>query len=120
MGSLITEPEDWLYFSFHPYAGFDFREVEHGLFEQFAIRDEKHVDLFQGYFHTSPDLAELSSKDLYRAHPTEPGLWRFEGRTDDLIVLSSGEKLHPIGFEEIVNRHTAVAASLLVSCQRIP
>ncbi|KAL8788421.1 MAG: hypothetical protein Q9195_007300 [Heterodermia aff. obscurata] len=56
MGSLLVEPEDWIYFCFHPYANFDFREIESGVFEQHIVRDESKVGFFQGIFHTFPNV----------------------------------------------------------------
>jgi len=88
-----VEREDWIYFSFHPYAGFEFREIDSGVYEHWAVRNDERVDLFQGLFHTFPDVKEMSLKDLYTKHPTKPGLWRYKGRADDIIVLSNGEKI---------------------------
>ncbi|KAI9750497.1 MAG: Transmembrane osmosensor [Chaenotheca gracillima] len=114
MGSLLTESEDWIYFSFHPYVNFDFREIEPGVYEHYVVRDEQHVAQFQGYFHTFPNVKEITLKDLYTAHPTKPGLWLYKGRTDDLVVLSNSEKIHPTDMEAIINRHPAISASLIV------
>lgn len=115
MGSLLTEPEDWIYFSFHPYANFDFREIEKGVFEQYVVRDDRYINQFQGIFHTFPDIEEMTLKDLYTAHPTKPGLWLYKGRTDDMVVLSNGEKIHPTDMEAIISSHPAVSACLVVS-----
>ncbi|KAL8838457.1 MAG: hypothetical protein Q9170_002132 [Blastenia crenularia] len=114
MGSLLVEREDWIYFSFHPHANFDFREIEPGVFEQCIVRDESKVDFFQGIFHTFPDIKEMSLKDLYTQHPTKPGLWLYKGRTDDVVVLSNGNKIHPKDVEAIISGHPAVSACLIV------
>ncbi|MCJ1387732.1 hypothetical protein MMC18_000575 [Xylographa bjoerkii] len=114
MGSLLVEREDWIYFSFHPYAGFDYREIEPGVYEQWVIRNDKHVPLFQGIFHTFPDEQEMSLKDLYTRHPTKPDLWLYQGRTDDIVVLSNGEKIRPLAMEAIINSHPAISACLVV------
>lgn len=115
MGSLLPEQEDWIYFSFHPNANFDFREIEPGVFEQFIVRDDQYFDHFQGIFHTFPDVQEMSLKDLFTAHPTKPGLWRFKGRTDDVVVLSNGNKIHPKDVEAVIDSHPAVSSCLVVS-----
>ena len=115
MGSLLVEPEDWIYFSFHPYANFDFREIEPGVFEQYIVRDESKVDFFQGIFHTFPKVNEMSLKDLYIQHPTKPDLWLYKGRTDDVVVLSNGNKIHPKDVEAVISSHPAVSACLIVS-----
>ena len=115
MGSLLVEREDWIYFCFHPYAHFDFREIEPGVFEQCIVRDESKVGLFQGIFHTFPDVQEMSLKDLYTQHPTKPGLWLYKGRIDDVVVLSNGNKIHPKDVEAVISSHPAVSACLIVS-----
>ena len=115
MGSLLVEREDWIYFSFHPYAHFDFREIEPRVFEQCIVRDESKVGLFQGIFHTFPDVQEMSLVDLYTQHPTKPGLWLYKGRTDDVVVLSNGNKIHPKDVEVVISSHPAVSSCLVVS-----
>ncbi|MCJ1314533.1 hypothetical protein MMC25_008215 [Agyrium rufum] len=116
MGSQLPDPEDWIYFSFHPYANFDFREIEPGVFEQFIVREEKYFAKFQGIFHTFNDIQEMSLKDLFTQHPDpkKPGLWRFKGRTDDVVVLSNGNKIHPKDVEAVIDSHPAVSACLVV------
>ncbi|KAJ5430722.1 Male sterility NAD-binding [Penicillium cf. griseofulvum] len=113
-GSLLVEREDWIYFSFHPYAGFDFRKIDEGIHEHWAVRNEERAALHQGIFHTFPDTKELTFKDLYAPHPTKPNLWIYRGRTDDMLVLSNGEKLRPVTMEAIINSHPAVSACLIV------
>ncbi|KZT05734.1 putative aminoadipate reductase [Laetiporus sulphureus 93-53] len=34
-----------------------------------------------------------ATSDLWEPHPSKPGLWRIVGRKDDIIVLSTGEKV---------------------------
>ncbi|KAK2612056.1 hypothetical protein QQS21_001905 [Conoideocrella luteorostrata] len=113
-GILLVEPEDWIYFSFHPWAGFEFRELDNGVYEHWAVRDENLLALHQGIFHTFPDVKELTYKDLYEPHPNKPDLWVYRGRTDDLLVMSNGEKVRPLAMEAIINSHPAVSACLMV------
>jgi hypothetical protein len=60
MGSLLPTQEDWIYFCFHPYVNFDFREIDPGTFEHYIVRDERYVEMYQGYFHTFPGETEAS------------------------------------------------------------
>ncbi|KAJ5746276.1 Male sterility NAD-binding [Penicillium odoratum] len=113
-GSLLVEREDWIYFSFHAYAGFDFRKIDEGVHEHWAVRNEERVALHQGIFHTFPDTKELTFKDLYAPHPTKSDLWIYRGRTDDMLVLSNGEKVRPVAMEAIINSHPLVSACLIV------
>jgi long-subunit acyl-CoA synthetase (AMP-forming) len=52
---------------------------------------------------------------LYEPHPTKPDTWLYRGRTDELLVLSNGEKVRPLAMEAIINSHSEVSACLMVS-----
>ncbi|KAH8881459.1 acetyl-CoA synthetase-like protein [Thozetella sp. PMI_491] len=108
-----AEREDWNYLHFHPAGGFTYQQQSDDLWEQFQTRDPK-LDLFQAFFQTFPDKDEVAIKDLYSKHPTKPGRWFYRGRTDDVIVLSNGEKINPLDMEACINNHAAVKASLVV------
>ncbi|RYP43738.1 hypothetical protein DL768_009730 [Monosporascus sp. mg162] len=113
IGNLWVDRQDWIYFSFHPYSGFDFREIESGLYEHYVVRNE-HATLFQGLFHTFRDVKEMSLKDLYAKHPTKSNHWIYMGRADEMVVFSNGEKLQPLGAQAIINAHPAIAGSLVI------
>lgn len=117
IGNLVVDRDDWSWFAFHPYSGFDFKEIEPGVYEHWVHRNE-HALLFQGIFHTFPDEESVNFKDLYRQHPEKPGLWAFNGRNDDLIVLSNGYKIHPLEIEGLISTHPEIAACLLVGSNR--
>ncbi|KAJ9490530.1 hypothetical protein VN97_g2712 [Penicillium thymicola] len=112
IGNLKTEREDWLWFCFHPYPGFEFKELETDTYEHWAHRNE-HWPLFQGIFHTFPDKDSINFKDLYVKHPTKPNLWAFRGRSDDLVVLSNGYKISPLETEAFVTTHPAISGCLI-------
>ncbi|KAI0942043.1 putative NRPS-like protein biosynthetic cluster [Taiwanofungus camphoratus] len=54
-----------------------------------------------------------ATSDIWEQHPTKPGLWRIVGRTDDVIVLGSGEKTVPIPQEKHIGAHPHVAGALM-------
>lgn len=113
---LLPESEDELpYHYFHPSLGIDFRP-EGTLHELVFVRNEnsKH----QGAFYTFPELEEYHMKDLYERHPTKEGLWKYRGRSDDIIVLSNGEKFNPRIPEEILSSNVAVQTALIVGSGR--
>ncbi|KAA1476420.1 acetyl-CoA synthetase-like protein [Dentipellis sp. KUC8613] len=84
-------------------------------------------DLFEPVFlESNPDLHSLNAstsivnghrayetKDLVQRHPTVPHLWRVYGRTDDQIMLSTGEKTNPGPIEAILALDPHIAAALL-------
>ncbi|KAK9436565.1 transferase family protein [Metarhizium brunneum] len=112
IGNLVTSREDWLWFCFHPYSGFEFKEVEEGTYEHWVHRNQ-HWPLFQGIFHTFPDKDSINLKDLYTRHPTKPNLWAFKGRSDDLVVLSNGYKITPLETEAFITTHPAISGCLI-------
>jgi acyl-coenzyme A synthetase/AMP-(fatty) acid ligase len=112
-----AEREDWNYIHFHPAGGYTYKQKSDDLFEQFQSRNPK-LDLFQAFLQTFPDQDEVAIKDLYSKHPTKPNRWLYKGRTDDVIVLSNGEKLNPLDMEACINNNPAVKASLVVSLSR--
>lgn len=112
--STLCLQEDWLWFAFHPFSGFQFKEVEPGIYEHWIHRNE-HWPLFQGIFHTFPAKQSINIKDLYVKHPTKPNLWAFKGRMDDLVVLSNGYKIKPLDTEAFITTHPAIDGCLVVS-----
>ncbi|KAH9843365.1 Acetyl CoA synthetase-like [Teratosphaeria destructans] len=113
IGNLVVDRQDWLWFSFHPYSGFEFKEVEPGVFEHWVHRNE-HWPLFQGIFHTFPDKQSINLKDLYVKHPTKPNHWAFKGRSDDVVILSNGYKISPLQVESYVSTHPAINGALMI------
>ncbi|CAM1509769.1 Fc.00g001040.m01.CDS01 [Cosmosporella sp. VM-42] len=111
IGNLVTAREDWLWFCFHPYSGFEFKEVD-DTYEHWVHRN-KHWPLFQGIFHTFPEKDSINFKDLYIRHPTKPNLWAFKGRSDDLVVLSNGYKISPLETEAFITTHPAINGCLI-------
>ncbi|KAH3513087.1 hypothetical protein KXV55_001874 [Aspergillus fumigatus] len=112
MGNLIPPREDWFWFCFHPYSGFEFKQVEPDTYEHWVHRNE-HWPLFQGIFHTFPEKQSINFKDLYVRHPTKPNLWAFKGRSDDLVVLSNGYKISPLQTEAFITTHPAIKGCLV-------
>ncbi|KAL4926552.1 transferase family protein [Aspergillus undulatus] len=112
IGNLVVPREDWFWFCFHPYSGFEFKEVEADTYEHWVRRTE-HWPLFQGIFHTFPEKEEINFKDLYMRHPTKPNFWAFKGRSDDLVVLSNGYKISPLETEAFITTHPAIAGCLV-------
>lgn len=94
--------EDAPYLKFSPLWGQQMRERLDGLYELVMVQDTALED-YQSVFTTFPNTEEYATRDLFSQHPTKEGLWKFEGREDDIIVLSSGEKFNPISIEDAVN-----------------
>ncbi|EGX88288.1 transferase family protein [Cordyceps militaris CM01] len=115
IGNLVPAREDWFWFAFHPYSGFEFKPLDdEDTYEHWIHRDETHAALFQGIYHTFPEQQSINFKDLYMRHPTKPYLWAFKGRNDDLIVLSNGYKISPLQTEAFIAAHPAIDGCLVI------
>ncbi|KAI9660744.1 MAG: putative NRPS-like protein biosynthetic cluster [Alyxoria varia] len=118
IGSTETAPlfseyvEDPRYFRFDRRLGLEFREAFDGFYEMVIVRNQG-LRLSQAVFTTFPELDEYHMKDLYLPHPSEPDMWSYQGRADDVIVFNNGEKLHPGAIEDAVNLHSELSAALV-------
>ena len=109
----MLSSEDVPYLKFSPLWGCRMFPELDGLYELVMVRDAALED-YQSVFTTFPELQQYATRDLFSPHPTKEGLWRFEGRKDDIIVLSNGEKFNPITLEDAVNGNPNVKAVLVV------
>lgn len=109
----------WQWFAFRfDDGGCEWRKQgDEDLYEQVIVRQGKEPGL-QAFFYTFPEKDEISTNDLYRPHPTLPNHWMHQGRVDDLIVFSNGEKLHPATIEDIVGAHPQIKGALVVGVGR--
>ncbi|KAI0865005.1 male sterility protein-domain-containing protein [Xylaria cubensis] len=97
----VMEPDVWDYFEFHPASGFVAKHYHDDLYTMTFEKKPEHESV-QACFRILPDLTEYSPGDLISRHPERKNLWTHIGRTDDLVVLSNGEKFNPIPMEEIL------------------
>ncbi|KAB8224914.1 hypothetical protein BDV33DRAFT_199197 [Aspergillus novoparasiticus] len=105
-------PEDWKYHQWPYYPDVHMELHDEGLYEM-VIRRSPDGRLLHGVFYVFPELQEWRTKDLFSKHPTEDGLWRFESRTDDIIVLANGEKVNSIEMEAIIEGHDLVHKAMI-------
>ncbi|KAL9583857.1 MAG: hypothetical protein Q9212_002475, partial [Teloschistes hypoglaucus] len=113
-----TNAEDWNYLHYDPeLKGLEFRPVGDNLYEQVIVRDPS-TDPYHSTWYTFPEQDEYPDHDLYSKHPTKPNLWHCEGRADDIIVLSNGEKLNPVSMEGEMLSHPEVEGVVVVGQAR--
>ncbi|KAB2571209.1 Non-canonical non-ribosomal peptide synthetase FUB8 [Lasiodiplodia theobromae] len=79
--------------------GVEMRPREEDEFSEMVIVRDEHTNPFHSTWSTFPNEAEYHTKDLFVRHPTEPHLWQHRARSDDVLVLSNGEKVVPIPME---------------------
>jgi thioester reductase-like protein len=93
--SALPSREDWDYLDFSTAFGVDMRPSTDELYELVIVR-QPEVEAYQGVFYTFPELSEYKTNDLFTKHPTKDELWRHQGRSDDIVVYSTGKKFNPI------------------------
>ncbi|KAF7540165.1 hypothetical protein G7054_g1534 [Neopestalotiopsis clavispora] len=113
----LCDAEDWAYMKVCPALGHEYRPVSGDLYEQVIVRDPK-LERYQGVFATFPQLQEWYMKDMYSKHPTKENVWLYRGRTDDIIVYSTGEKLNPLSMEDVITSNSIVQATLIAGFGR--
>ncbi|KAF2085480.1 acetyl-CoA synthetase-like protein [Saccharata proteae CBS 121410] len=110
--------EDWNYLLIpESMKGVDMRPREDGLHEMYIVRDPS-TDPFHSTFYTFPNDKEYATKDLFARHPTKPYLWQHRARSDDVLVLSNGEKVVPIPMEAEISKCPQVSGALVVGHAR--
>jgi thioester reductase-like protein len=116
-----SDPELWQWFIVNAEEmGADFRLIaDDDIYEMFIVRRDPKEAMRQPLFYTFPDKTEWSTGDMYKKHPTKPNHWQYWGRTDNVIVFSTGEKLNPVTIEAAVTGHPAVKGALVVGQQRL-
>ncbi|OAP60565.1 hypothetical protein AYL99_05567 [Fonsecaea erecta] len=62
---------------------------------------------------TNRDDGSYATKDLFEAHPSIPGAWKYCGRLDDTIVLVNGEKAIPIAMELALRQEKLVREAVM-------
>ncbi|KAL9117063.1 MAG: hypothetical protein Q9187_006405 [Circinaria calcarea] len=110
----LTDSEDWRYFHYDSnLKGIQFRDRGEGLYEQFLVRHPS-TDRYHSLWYTFPDSQEYATKDLFTKHPSKPNLWLYMGRSDDVIVLSNGEKLNPTSMEQTLREDPDIKDVVIV------
>ncbi|KAG5967562.1 hypothetical protein E4U58_002145 [Claviceps cyperi] len=61
---------------------------------------------------------QMGCRGFFKPHPTREGNWMYQGRADDFIVFSNGEKLNPVTIEAGVNGHPLLRGSLVVGLDK--
>ncbi|KAJ5153496.1 uncharacterized protein N7482_009974 [Penicillium canariense] len=106
--------QDWQYFEWNPSYGVQMLPVAKELYELIICRPGNSNRDLHGIFHVFPDRYTYPTNDLFSPHPTKPNLWRFEGRLDDVIVLSNGEKFNPTSMEKTIEGHALVSRAVII------
>ncbi|KAF7946079.1 uncharacterized protein EAE97_005117 [Botrytis byssoidea] len=109
--------DDWKYFHFNPNAGIELRPHSEGRYEAVLTRN-LDPEKVEPIFSVFPSLNEWGTHDLYAPHPSIPDMWLYTGRSDDIIVLLTGEKTNPVSMEQQISHHPEVRGALVVGTHR--
>ncbi|KAL8729173.1 MAG: hypothetical protein Q9166_004912 [cf. Caloplaca sp. 2 TL-2023] len=113
MPTHTSNPEDWQSFHYSPdLEGIRFEHVGDNLYEQVIVRSPS-TDAYHSTWYTFPDQDRYSTHDLYSKHPSKENMWLYAGRSDDIIVLSNGEKLNPNAMQSALLSHPDVEGALV-------
>ncbi len=58
------------------------------------------------------------TSDLFVAHATIPNAWKFIGRLDDRITLTTGEKVLPLEIEGCIMQESIVSEAVMFGVER--
>ncbi|TVY45835.1 Non-canonical non-ribosomal peptide synthetase [Lachnellula subtilissima] len=109
----FIDQSDYEWMSFSPIVGARFDPYAEDLYE-FVIEKDDRILPAQFVFLNWPELSEWHTRDLFSKHPTKEGLWKFQGRADDMFSMLNGAKYNPLAMETIVAAHPQVMTALLV------
>ena len=112
---LPVDAEDYAYVRFGSLANVELRPHSDGLYEAVMIR-KKGLENYQGAFMVDPHLQELGTNDLFQRHPdpAKSDHWTNVGRSDDIIVFETGEKINPVSMERLIETHPKVRSALVI------
>ncbi|EIN05406.1 acetyl-CoA synthetase-like protein [Punctularia strigosozonata HHB-11173 SS5] len=94
--------KDWDFFEFLPTTHPEFLPYDDGSYELIMVDCETHHPLVLNTDWNG--IKAYATNDLLAPHPQKKGFWKVVGRTDDQIMLSSGEKTNPGPLENILRQ----------------
>ncbi|KAJ5712437.1 hypothetical protein N7493_008905 [Penicillium malachiteum] len=105
------KPDAWGYLAFQEHAGAKFEQQTNDLHELVFVRDPSCE--MQMIFKTYPNRDRFETNDLWVEHPTEKGLWKIIGRSDDYVCFSHGDGMHASLLESEITAHPRVKNVLI-------
>ncbi|KIP12187.1 hypothetical protein PHLGIDRAFT_62555 [Phlebiopsis gigantea 11061_1 CR5-6] len=100
---------NWAWIRFSNYVRTEWEPQGDGTYE-LIIHD---TDEYKVRVYNVPGRNAYATRDLFVPHPTEAGLWRIVARKDDVITLSTGEKIVPIAQESRINASPLVSGCVM-------
>lgn len=111
--ALVPRREDWASLEWHPKQEAIMEPSIDGTYEM-TMKRNPDLEGVRNVSCNFPDVEVWRTKDLFKPHPSKQGLWTFHGRSDDIIVLSNGEKFNPVPSETRIASHPLISGALVV------
>ncbi|ROV98462.1 hypothetical protein VPNG_08540 [Cytospora leucostoma] len=111
--ALVPKREDWASLEWNPIQEAIMDPYDDDVYEM-IMRRNPSLEKVRSLSANFPDVEVWRTKDLFKRHPTNPALWKFHGRVDDIVVLSNGEKFNPVPSEVQISAHPLVNGALVV------
>jgi len=108
----IRNEDDWDYYCFPEAMGVVMEPRTQALYE-LVFHRKPELERWQQLFKVYPNLDRYETSDLWTRHPQRNELWRYAGRTDDLVIFSHGEDLYATEIESILLTHPEVKTALV-------
>lgn len=115
--TFVPRPEDWSYMEWIPTVKADMQPSVEGAYE-LVLHNDPSVARHRPLYYNYPNFRDWHTKDLFKPHPAKPNLWRYHGRTDDILVFSNGGKFSPIAAEALIQSHPFLAGAIIVGTAR--
>ncbi|KAH8102700.1 hypothetical protein BXZ70DRAFT_929500 [Cristinia sonorae] len=105
----VKTSADWAWMQFSDRVTPHWIPQGDGTFELQFLTTETH----QPAIENLSGARGYATSDLWEPHPKKKGLWRIVGRTDDVIVLGSGEKIVPIPQESYLGSLPSISGAII-------
>lgn len=111
--ALVPRRENWASLEWNPLQEAIMELYGDDIYE-FTMKRNPALEKIRSLSANFPDAEVWHTKDLFKRHPTNPDLWTFHGRVDDIIVLSNGEKFNPVPSELHISAHSLLSGALII------
>lgn len=138
LAQVLDVKNDWSYIHFYPVSGIEFQPVglasskhvgsssegsvvnEDELYE-LVVHRTLETDALTNIFRSLPHVSVWHTNDLWKPHPdpAKKNHWLYQGRSDDLVVLSGEIKMYAAHLEDrITSAHPSIRTAIVGGHQR--
>ncbi|KAA1471368.1 acetyl-CoA synthetase-like protein [Dentipellis sp. KUC8613] len=104
-----SEPGDWQYIELLPGFNYHLKPFGEGEMKELVVVP----DVFSPATFNHKEPHGCATGDVLSPHPSKEGLWKHEGRADDVTVLSNGEKTDNNKLTELLRQSPLIENALI-------